>query len=284
MDELIRRENDRVLTLLSGFLNGDARAITAEAVTSLAAACGLSPEEAYEALLIAWLEQTPEDAALLRRYLPRMVKRVDASLVREDAYCRAIGSVRAEEGHFSLTTGEIAPMELFVRDDFLQAADGRIYPQLGWFDEKVTFPAVRENGRDWMTVTPNEINTMRACLRETRGHVVTYGLGLGYYAFHALLSGDVTSVTVVERSAEVIRLFERHLLPRFPRPECLRIVHADAFDHMRDVLPRVPCDTVFADLWHDVSDGLPLYRRLKALETPGPRYLYWIEPTLRCYL
>ena len=284
MEENIRRENGRVLTLLSGFLNGDARAITAEAVTGLAAECGLSPEEAYEALLSAWLEQAPGDAALLRRYLPRMLKRVDASLVREDAYCRAIGSVQAREGDFTLTTGEVAPMELFVRDDFRRAADGRIYPQLGWFDEAVAFPAVRERGRDWMTVTPNEINTMQACLRETRGRVVAYGLGLGYYAFHALLSGDVTSVTVVERSADVIGLFERHLLPRFPRPDCLRIVHADAFDHMRDALPREACDTVFADLWHDVSDGLPMYKRLKALETPGPRYLYWIEPTLRCYL
>ena len=61
-------------------------------------------------------------------------------------------------------------------------------------------------------------------------------------------------------------------------------LQADAFDHMKNTLPQENCGTVFADLWHDVSDGLPLYRRMKALETPGPRYLYWIEPTLQCYL
>lgn len=284
MDEAVRRENDRLLWLLSGFLNGNPRAIRPEAVTSLAEECGITPEEAYLALLSAWLEQRPEDAALLRRSLPRMVEKCEPSLVREDAYCKAVGRMTAREGAFTMTTDHYAPMELFVRDDFRQTADGRVYPQLGWFDEEIAFPAVQENGRVWMTVTPNEINTMRVSLAQTHGRVVTYGLGLGYYAFHALLREDVSSVTVVERSADVIRLFERQLLPRFPRRDCLRIIHADAFDHMQSTLPHEPCDTVFSDLWHDVSDGLPLYRRMKALETPGPRYLYWIEPTLRCYL
>ena len=278
------RDNDRVLRLVGGFLNSDPRAIQPEAVDALAQECGISLEEAYVALLSAWLEQEPEDAALLRRYLPQMVRRCEPTLIREDAYCQRIQPVQAREGSFSLTSERYAPMELFVRDDFLQAEDGRVYPQLGWFSEEVSFPAVQEDGRTWMTVTPNEINTMRASLEQTRGRVVTYGLGLGYYAFHALLRDDVSSVTIVERSAYVIRLFERHLLPLFPRRERLRIVHADAFEHLQNVLPLTPCDTVFADLWHDVSDGLPMYRRLKALETPGPRYLYWIEPTLRCYL
>ena len=284
MSNSVQWENDRVLWLVSGFLNSDPRAIQAEAVDALAQECRLSAEEAYLALLAAWLEQEPGDAALLRRYLPRMARRMEPSLIREDAYCQRIQPIRAREGSFELTVDRYAAMELFVCDDFIKTDDGRVYPQLGWFDEEVSFPAVQEDGRTWMTVTPNEINTMRACLERTHGRVVTYGLGLGYFAFHALLREDVSSVTVVERSADVIRLFERHLLPRFPRRECLRIVQADAFEHMRDMLPKTECDTVFADLWHDVSDGLPMYRRMKALETPGPSYLYWIEPTLRCYL
>ena len=43
-------------------------------------------------------------------------------------------------------------------------------------------------------------------------------------------------------------------------------------------------DTVFTDLWHDVADGIPLYRRMKALEIPGPHYLYWIEKTMKVYM
>ena len=90
-------------------------------------------------------------------------------------------------------------------------------------------------------------------------------------------------MTVVERSEDVIRIFRDHLLPFFPRPDALEIVCADAFDYAARVMPRQEFDLVFTDLWHDVEDGIPLYRRMKALECPGPEFLYWIEPTLRCY-
>jgi hypothetical protein len=49
-------------------------------------------------------------------------------------------------------------------------------------------------------------------------------------------------------------------------------------------MPHADFDTVFTDLWHDVADGIPLYQRMKALETPGPHYLYWIEKTLQVYM
>ena len=82
----------------------------------------------------------------------------------------------------------------------------------------------------------------------------------------------------------MIDLFRRCLLPRFPRWDCLRIVQADAFDYAARTAPHEGYDCIFTDLWHDVGDGLPLYRRMKALEVPGPRYFYWIEKTLRAYL
>lgn len=33
-----------------------------------------------------------------------------------------------------------------------------------------------------MTITPNEIAAMQAALEEVEGKVVTFGLGLGYFA------------------------------------------------------------------------------------------------------
>ena len=89
-------------------------------------------------------------------------------------------------------------------------------------------------------------------------------------------------VTVVERDPDIISLFRALLLPHFPRPDALEIIQADAFDFAPKHL--LEYDVVFTDLWHDVSDGLPLYQRMKALEVPGVKYLYWIEQTLRCYL
>ena len=276
----IHQENETILARLSGFLCADARAITPEALAEMTA-LSLTEDEAYMHLLAAWLELP---APLWRRYLPRMLRRLDPADYQADPCLQAIRDAAGTEGSIALAEDRYAPCELFVADDFVTDQDGRVYPQPGWFREEFRFPALTEKGRVWMTVTPNEINTIRPCAQAVHGKVLAYGLGLGYFAFHALLNPHVVSVTVVERSEDVISLFRRCLLPRFPRRECLRIVQADAFDYAARTAPHEGYDCIFTDLWHDAGDGLPLYRRMKALETPGPRYFYWIEKTLRAYL
>lgn len=283
---MTHQENERLLDLISQYLTFTPAAIRSEDVRALTAD-GLTPDEAYLALLAARMgldTSKPEDALLYRRYLPRMVRRHDPAVYEADAYFQSVKPAMGQQGGIDLVYETIEPMELFVADDFIVDRDGFALPQLGWFDRAFAFPAIREDGLVWMTVTPNEVNTIQPAVRKSRGKVLTYGLGLGYYAFHCLLKKDVESVTVVERNPAVIDMFRRHLLPFFPRQEDLRIVQADAFDYAAQVMPHAGFDTVFTDLWHDVADGIPLYQRMKALETPGPHYLYWIEKTLQVYM
>ncbi len=287
MTPQIDRDNDRVLTLLSDYLCFTPTAIAPADVASLSAECGIPPNAAYMALLASHLgldTSRPEDARIYRAYLPQMVHALSPAPYRDDAYLHAIPTKEGTTGRVDLVTETVQPMELFVADDFRVDGQGRILPQLGWFDVAFSYPAIRQDGRVWMTVTPNEVNTIRPCIEKSRGKVLACGLGLGYYAFHCLLKQDVSSVTVVEYDPQVIDVFTRLILPHFPRRGDLRIIQADAFDYAEHVLPGEGYDTVFTDLWHDVADGLPMYRRMKALETPGPTWLYWIEPTLRCYM
>lgn len=284
---MIHQDNERILTLISEYLCFTPCAIRPEDVSGLAADCGISFNEAYMALLAAHCQldtSTPEDGRLYRTYFPKMLHQLDPSVYRADPYMQAVRPDAAQQGSISLGYETVEPMELFVADDFQSDGQGRIFPQLGWFSEAFSFPAIREDGRVWMTVTPNEINTIRPAITQSHGKVLTYGLGLGYYAFHCLLKEDVSSVTVVEKNPQVIDVFRRFLLPFFPRQEALHIVQADAFDYAANEMPDEGYDTVFTDLWHDVADGIPLYRRMKALETPGPEYLYWIEKTLSFYM
>ena len=283
---MIHTDNERLLELISEYLTFTPGAIAPEDARALTAD-GLSPHEAYLALLAARCgldTAKPEDARLYRGYFPRMIRQHDPAVYEADAYFQAVKpAIGAKEG-VDLVYERIEPMELFVADDFCQDRAGRILPQLGWFDQAFDFPALREDGLVWMTVTPNEINTIQPAVRRSCGKVLTYGLGLGYYAFHCLMKKDVRSVTVVEKNPAVIEVFTKHLLPFFPRKEDLHIVQADAFDYAENVMPYEGFDTVFTDLWHDVADGLPLYKQMKALETPGPNYLYWIEKTLKFYM
>ena len=284
---MIHEDNERILTLMSEYLCFTPTAIRPEDVTSLAGDCGISLNDAYMALLAAHCgldTAKPDDARLYRAYFPQMVRQHSPETYHDDAYMQTVRPDGGKAGSIDLVYETVQPMELFVADDFRVDGQGRILPQLGWFSGEFSFPAIREDGRVWMTVTPNEINTIQPAVRQSRGKVLTYGLGLGYYAFHALLREEVSSVTVVEKNPQVIDVFTRLLLPFFPRKGDLHIIQADAFEYAAKVMPNEGYDTVFTDLWHDVADGLPMYRRMKALETPGPTYLYWIEKTLRCYM
>lgn len=283
---MLHGDNERLLTLISEYLTFTPSAIAPEDVHALTSQ-GLSPDEAYLALLAARCgldAAKPEDARLYRGCFPKMIRRHDPAAYEADAYFQAVKPAIGATAGVDLVYERIEPMELFVADDFIRDEAGRILPQLGWFDRSFDFPAIREDGLVWMTVTPNEINTIQPAVRESHGKVLTYGLGLGYYAFHCLLKEDVTSVTVVEKNPAVIEIFTKHLLPFFPRREALTIIEADAFDYAASVMPGEGYDTVFTDLWHDVADGILLYQRMKSLEAPGPRYLYWIEKTLKFYM
>ena len=123
-------------------------------------------------------------------------------------------------------------------------------------------------------------------MAKAKGKVLTYGLGLGYFPFMTSRKEEVTSVTVVERSSEVIELFKEHILPQFPNKDKIRVICADAFDYAKAQMPAEDYDFVFADIWHDVGDGRELYLKMKELEhlSPGTEYAYWLEDTIRCYL
>ena len=277
-------DTERLMTLLAAYLNAEAPGPALTEVESLARDCGIGTDEAYALLLAPLLgldADRDDDWRLIRACLSPAVREVPAELVTEDPYLRLVGLPEGREGALTLTADTCPAMALFVRDDFSYTPDGGMQPRLGWFRAPVRYPALKERGRLWMTVTPNEIATIRPAAEAAHGRVLTYGLGLGYFVLHALLNPAVTGVTAVERSPEVIALFRRCLLPRFPRPEALSIVRADAFDYA--ATHGEEFDYVFADLWHDAGDGLPLWHRLRALERPGPEYRYWIEPTMRWY-
>ena len=211
---MIHEDNERILTLMSEYLCFTPTAISPAEVHTLAQDCGISPNEAYMALLAArcGLDTTkPEDARLYRAYFPRMLREHSPDTYRDDAYMQAVRPTGGTCGSVDLVEETLQPMELFVADDFVTDAQGCVFPQMGWFSGEFSFPAIREDGRVWMTVTPNEINTIQPAVQQTRGKVLTYGLGLGYYAFHALLREDVSSVTVVEKNPQVIDVFRRLL-------------------------------------------------------------------------
>ena len=136
-----------------------------------------------------------------------------------------------------------------------------------------------EDGNEWMTLTPVDLDTCDEAIERARGNVVTFGLGLGYYAYMVSEKADVESITVIEKSEDVIRLFKSRILPQFSHPEKVRVICADAFEYAEKDMPKENYNFAFVDTWRDASDGAPMYERMKPLEDLNPKteFSYWIE-------
>lgn len=283
--QTVMHQNRIVTYAYSRYLNHTPRFLSPDMVESLARDCNVSHDEAFLCLFSAacGLETDTNAAhrAIERDYLRTGVRRLDPTVYQSDPYYRTVRFSNQKSGKWEMREGEYAPYEPFVCNHPVLTQNFREIPQIGYFGERFTFPAILENGVEWMTVTPNEIETMRAPIAAAHGNVLTLGLGLGYFAFCAAEKDGVSRVTVVERDADVIDLFSKFILPQFPHKDKIKIVKADAFDYLKALTPD-DFDYLFADLWHDQSDGLPLYLRLRRMEkAKGWKQTdYWIEPTI----
>ena len=283
--------NERLLNLLSMYLNDAPRAVAPEDIAALRE-FDISTEEAF-ALTLAGLfsldiADNEADRTFYDAYFPHMIHLQKREDFANDPYLQAIEfPEHALIGNASFAWETFAPFEGFVCDDFTTMPDGRIIPHIGFFEDEYRYPTAMEDGRIWMSVTPQEINTVRPAIEAARGNVLTFGLGLGYFTFMAARKPDVESVSVVDLNSDIIEVFTREILPQFGElASKVRVVHDDAFEFARRELPRADFDVIYGDIWHDVGDGLDLYLAMKDLEplAPNAHWEYWIEPTMRCYL
>ncbi len=250
---------------------------------------GRFQEEAIVAALIAGFSGIDENDRLLNGYFNESVKKLDAEAYAHNPYLQTIVFPDVSSAHWKFTHYTYKPYEIFIRDDIRVDRSLQEIPQLGYFNCRFTYPAVEQDGREWMAVKPSEIATMQPVIDLVCGNVVTFGLGLGYFTFMTSQKPEVESITVVERDEEAISLFKTYILPQFPNKDKVRIVQSDAFEYM-EVRMSNPSDSdfdfAFVDLWHDTSDGLEAYLRARKIESglkeSGYRteFYYWVEKSL----
>jgi len=281
-----RQRNNDFRWMLCDYLNSNPRSITKELMDQVDPDGALPEETAYLALLTALCGldtgTSERDRQLARDYFRPAIRRLDTAAYLENPFYENIQIPATRSGSWELKYESCEPFEAFVCGDLIVEADFREIPPIGFFDETFRFPVVLENGREWMAIKPNEMETMRRAIDLVSGNVVTFGLGLGYFCYMASLKKSVEHVTVVERDDAVIQLFKRHVFPQFQHKDKIEIVSADAFDYIERRMPGQDFDCAFADLWHDASDGLECYLRIKKMEPlhPGTTFLYWIEDSL----
>ena len=284
------KSNQRLFKILSIYLNIAPDYVDREMIEEIT--CGNSDGEEFAFANLAAaacglnIYENAADKQFFRTHFLPCFKKLSVKPFLDDPYYDQITLPSGASGDWSFESRVCKPYEAFVYDDPEILADGRVLPRIGFFDTEYAYPAVLENGREWMTLMPNETNTTKPAIDAAQGKVLTFGLGLGYFTFMAAIKSEVESVTVVERSRDVIELFEQFILPQFPDPAKIKIVQCDAFEFAEKQMQAGAYDSVFVDIWHDPSDGCDLYLRMKQYEylLPKAKFVYWVEDTLKLYI
>lgn len=220
-----------------------------------------------------------ELAEKLYQYILTHVTLREASEILQNPYYRNIRIKEGASGPIRLKKNNYLAGEFFqtYRSSFARD-DPFAYADIGLFDGPVDFPVLLENGRVWMSVVSSEIDSMKEPVAEAKGRVITFGLGLGYFAYMAAVKEEVESVTVVELNPHVIDLFRKNILPQFPDPQKIRIIQDDAFSFVKS-RENTGFDYAFSDFWGGTDDGVRLYVKFcqAAQGFKAEKHDYWIE-------
>lgn len=279
--------NYKLTKLYALYLERFPEIITKDMIDALTSDGDISEEEALVALIaeIFALDDARggDERRLIRDYLRKSVRVLDTEKYKNNPYYKNIRIENLKDGEWEFRLESYEAYRAVIVGDMILENDFTEYAPLGFFREKFEFPAVLEGGNEWMTLTPVDLDTSDEAIDAAHGKVITFGLGLGYYAYMVSEKPEVTSVTVIEKSERLIGFFKKHILPQFPRRDKIRIICADAFEYAEREMPRENFDLAFVDTWRDASDGAPMYKRMKPLEalSPNTRFLYWIEGFLK---
>ena len=252
-----------------------------------------SSDELFERLLKYWdiPHDSKEEIAILEKWVKPAISQLNHGFFMNNSYYNSVKPEVCKRGDYELSYIDFKAYQPFSLDD-IQVDENNYYLErspLSYFMNDETYLALSHKGEVWMSITPNEINTMQPYIDEAKGTVLVLGLGLGYYPFMISQKEEVKKIIVVELDSNIINIFKEHLLPLFPHKEKITIIKGDAIEYLRK--NRLHYHYIFADLWHSPEDGLPIYLKIKEIEkqyTFG-KFQYWLETSLvamlrRCML
>ena len=289
MNKQIEDDNFRIFSLMSNYLNNYSTYITKADIDEVKTK-NMSAEQAFSIILANGIGldilDKNTDRDFYNKYFTKMVKRLKTNDYKENEYYKNIINPKIKQDNIEFKYEYYKPYEGFVFNDIEKDLEGRMYPQVGFFEEHFRYPAILENGRIWMTVTPNEIETMKSPIEKAHGKVLTLGLGLGYYQYMISNKTNVDEIYIIDKNETIINLFKKYILPQFQNKDKIKIIHADAFEFLKNDMNKYNFNFVFSDLWHDVSDGVDMYLDIKNYEKlyPNINFEYWIEKSIKMYL
>ena len=201
-----------------------------------------------------------ENKEVMDSYILNNLKKLDPKDYLDNEYVKTVKAT-GKYKKYALKYITYEPYQLFAYDD-ISLDDDIENSRIGYFDNKFSYLALTEGNNIWMSLNPNEIETMKPFINKAKGNVLVLGLGMGYVPFMMALKQEVKNITIIEKDPEIIGLFNSLILPSFKNKEKIRIIEDDAINYVRK---NNKFDYIFADLWHSPEDGLSLFIQLKRI-------------------
>lgn len=286
LDEILERRDCSIdaSNFYNSFLDQNYADLAALDIQQIAKDNHLSLEKAYFSSLLMDLGMVGSELGEAMTYNRLSdVKCLDNRNYLENSYLKHVHPKAKTIGSYSISYNSFLPYEGFIFDD-VSYDKKNLYSEinhLGFFAKDFKYLELLNKDKIWMSITPYEIETMKKPISKAKGHVVTFGLGLGYFPYMCSLKDDVIDVTIVENDKTIIDLFKKEIFPFFPHKEKIRIVEADAYDYLKNGMKG--CDYLFIDLYHDEKDGLPIYLNMMPLMPKSLSYDFWIENSFLAY-
>lgn len=225
---------------------------------------GLGEEEAITELLYDFyqLDKNNEDnQEIMDSYIKNNLKRLNPDDYLNNPYVLSIKNT-GKKGKYALRYIDYEPYQLFAYDE-IKMNGYKEESAIGYFDTNFSYLALTENNNIWMSLNPNEIETMKPYIEKGKGDVLVLGLGMGYVPFVLANKECVRSVTIIEKDQNIIDLFNALIWPGFIHKEKIKIIKDDAINFTAKRQNIQQFDYIFADLWHNPEDGLSLFVSLK---------------------
>ena len=270
------------LELFSDFLDKHESDITEKDLEKICS-LGFSKEYAFALVLCSMYNiNINENKEWFEEYLLPSIKCLKPDKYINNPFYKKIKINNIKNNKWKIKMDMYKAYQAFVYNDFY-LENGKVLFNIGFFEKAFSFPAIYENDRLWMSICPNEIETMEKSVKEAKGNVLVLGLGIGYYPYMISLKDEVKSITIIEREEDDNELFEKEIYQQFENKK-VKIIKKDAFEYLENIDKKI--NYVFVDLWHDVSDGKDLYLKIKKYEKKyiNVKFSYWIEDTIKFYL
>ena len=214
-----------------------------------------------------------ETIGITDEYCIKHIKCLDPKEYLNNKYVQTIKATGRYK-QYALRNITYEPYQTFAYDEISVTKDYKEYSTIGYFKKPFSYLALCEGNNIWMSLNPNEIETMKPYINKGYGNVLVLGLGMSYVPFMMSLKDDVKHITIIEKDQNIINLFNNLLFPHFINKNKITIIKDDAIKY---VSKNNKYDYIFADLWHTPEDGLDLYIELKRINKDID---CWLETSL----